>query len=262
MNKFRPKKKLGQAFLTFEPIADRLVDALNLTAEDEVLEIGAGKGILTERLIKRAKYVYAVEIDKRLVLMLKERLIGAKNIEIIHQDILQFDFTRFKQLKIIGNIPYSISSPLLFLLVKHRTIWRQAVLTLQKEFAARLLAQPGIKEYGAITVLLNLHLEARKLFSIPPGFFKPKPEIFSTALWLKVRERPLFQISNEEFFTSVVKASFNQRRKTLLNNLYASLGIDKIKLKKIGDKIGIDMTRRAETLTLAEFVLLAENLLL
>jgi 16S rRNA (adenine1518-N6/adenine1519-N6)-dimethyltransferase len=135
-----------------------------------------------------------------------------------------------------------------------------AVLTLQKEFAARILGQPGTKEYGAITVIFNLYTEGQKLFSIPPSFFKPKPKIYSTVILLKAREQPLFQIPDEEFFTKVVKAAFSHRRKTLLNNLNSSLDLDKVKLQEIGNKIGIDMTRRAETLTLAEFVAISEKL--
>jgi 16S rRNA (adenine1518-N6/adenine1519-N6)-dimethyltransferase len=260
MSKFRPKKQLGQSFLTYEPIAEQLVDALNLTSEDEVLEIGSGKGILTEQLAQKAKYVYAVEIDRRLADTLREKFIGHKNVEIINQDILKFDLSKFKQLKILGNVPYSISSQILFLLLKYRPVWKMAVLTLQKEFAARILGQPGTKEYGAITVIFNLHTEVQKLFSIPPAFFKPKPKIFSTVILLKAREQPLFQIPDEEFFTKTVKAAFSHRRKTLLNNLHSSLDIDKIKLQELGKKIDIDMTRRAETLTLAEFVALSEKL--
>ncbi|MDH5186037.1 MAG: 16S rRNA (adenine(1518)-N(6)/adenine(1519)-N(6))-dimethyltransferase RsmA [candidate division WOR-3 bacterium] len=260
MKKFRPKKQLGQSFLTYQPIAEQLVDALNLTPEDEVLEIGSGKGILTERLAQKAKQVYAVEIDKRLADILKEKFVGYKNIEIINQDILKYDLSRFKQLKILGNVPYSISSQILFLLLKYLWVWKMAVLTLQKEFAARILAKPGTKEYGAITVIFNLHTEVQKLFSIPPSFFKPKPKIFSTVILLKAREQPLFQIPDEEFFTKVVKAAFSQRRKTLLNNLNSSLGIDKNELQELGNTIGINMTRRAETLTLAEFVSLSEKL--
>ena len=260
MSKFRPLKQLGQSFLTYEPIAEQLVDALNLTSEDEVLEIGSGKGILTELLVQKAKYVYAVEIDRRLSDALKEKFKGCKNIEIINQDILKFNLSRFKQLKIMGNVPYSISSQILFLLLKYRQAWKDAVLTLQKEFAARILGQPGTKEYGAITVVFNLYTEAQKLFSIQPSYFKPKPKIYSTVILLKAREQPLFQIKDEGFFTRVVKAGFSHRRKTLFNNLHASLGIDKIKLHEISNVIGIDMTRRAETLALAEFVLLSENI--
>jgi 16S rRNA (adenine1518-N6/adenine1519-N6)-dimethyltransferase len=294
MNKFRPKKQLGQSFLTFEPVAEQLVDALNLTSEDEVLEIGSGKGILTEQLAQIAKQVYAVEIDKRLADTLKEKFAGCKNVEIINQDILKFDLSKItksdtqmsadritderrlpesvlicgsnlcpsavKRIKILGNVPYSISSQILFLLLKYRQVWKIAVLTLQKEFAARILGQPGTKEYGAITVIFNLYTESHKLFSIPPSFFKPKPKIYSTVILLKAREQPLFQIKDEEFFTKVVKAAFSHRRKTLFNNLFSTLGVAKNKLQEIGDKTGIDMTRRAETLTLAEFVLLSEKL--
>ena len=263
MKKFRPKKQLGQSFLTYEPTAERLVDALDITAEDEVLEIGSGKGILTEQLAQKAKYVYAVEIDKRLSDMLKEKFAGYENVEIINQDILKYDLSRFKQLKILGNVPYSISSQILFLLLKYIRVWNIAVLTLQKEFAARILAKPGTKAYGAITIIFNLHTEVQKLFSIPPAFFKPKPKIFSTVILLKAREQPLFQIPDESAsggFTKIVKASFSQRRKTLLNNLHSSLKIDKNELQELGNKIGIDMTRRAETLTLAEFVSLSERI--
>ncbi|MEO0114097.1 MAG: 16S rRNA (adenine(1518)-N(6)/adenine(1519)-N(6))-dimethyltransferase RsmA [candidate division WOR-3 bacterium] len=256
MAKFRPKKQLGQTFLTYQPIAEQLVNALNLTINDEVLEIGAGKGILTEKLVQKAKYVYAVEIDKRLVEKLKEKLGNYNNLEIIHQDILRYDLSRHRQLKIIGNIPYSLSSPILFYLLQNRQFWNSAILTLQKEFAERILAQPSTKEYGALTVIFNLYTEAKKLFNIPPIYFRPKPKVFSTAVILKVRQQPLLPIPDEKFFIQVVKSAFRQRRKTLLNNLHTFLGIDKSKLTKTG----IDMNRRAETLTLAEFVMLCKQL--
>jgi 16S rRNA (adenine1518-N6/adenine1519-N6)-dimethyltransferase len=256
MAKFRPKKKLGQAFLTYPPIADQLVTALSLSPEDEVLEIGSGKGILTERLVQKAKYVYAVEIDKRLVLQLKEKLAQYQNLEIINQDILTYDLAGLPRIKIIGNIPYSVSSQIIFYLLRNRNFWDIAVLTLQKEFAERILAKPGTKEYGALTVIFNLYTEAKKLFNIPPAYFKPKPKVLSTAVLIKSRSEPLFQVADEAFFARVVKQAFSQRRKTLLNNLHASLRIDKDELQRLG----IDLTRRAETLTLAEFVVLSERL--
>lgn len=256
MAKFRPKKQLGQTFLTYQPIAEQLVNALNLNPNDEVLEIGAGKGILTQKLVLKAKYVYAVEIDQRLVEKLKERFAKVLNLEIINQDILKYDLSRHCQIKIIGNIPYSVSSQIMFYLLQHREFWDIAVLTLQKEFAARILAQSGTKEYGAITVIFNLYTEAKKLFNIPPSYFKPKPKVYSTAVLLKVHKQPLFPITDETFFSQIVKSCFLKRRKTLLNNLCATLHITKSELKGIG----IDMTRRAETLTLAEFVTLSERL--
>jgi 16S rRNA (adenine1518-N6/adenine1519-N6)-dimethyltransferase len=256
----RPIKHLGQSFMTYEPAADAIVAALGLKPDDDVLEIGPGKGALTSRLVKLCRKVTAVEIDSRLVEYLRKTLAEAGNLEVIEQDILGFDLARFRNLKICGNLPYNISSQILFKLLDNLASWTFGVFTLQREFALRVVGEPGTKEYGALTVMFELYCERRRLFNLPPEYFKPSPDVTSTAISLRRREKPLFELKDKDLFAKVVRAAFGQRRKTLANNLHSGLGLDKVLLSDIERATGIVMNRRAETLTIAEFAGLCEML--
>ncbi len=244
---FYPKKRWGQSFLKSKRIAERLVSYLSLKEGEVVLEIGPGKGILTEFLVRYPVKVVAVEIDKRLVALLRERFKNVKNLEIIEGDILEY--TLSNERKIIGNLPYSVSSPILFYLLNNWQKWRLAVLTLQKEFADRLLAKPGNKDYGALTVISDIYTEKERLFSIPASFFKPRPDVVSTAIRLYRKEKVLFA---DPGFIDFIKICFAHRRKTLLNNLSSFLK-DKERLIRVCGKEGIDLNLRAEELNLEDF---------
>jgi 16S rRNA (adenine1518-N6/adenine1519-N6)-dimethyltransferase len=252
-----PIKRLGQSFLTYEPAADAIVAALDLNPEDEVLEIGPGKGILTTRLVKLCRRVFAVEIDSRLVRHLRDTL-AVPNLEVLAQDVLELDFAPFPNVKVCGNLPYNISSQILFRLLDNLASWQSGVFTLQREFALRVLGQPGTRDYGALSVLFELDLERRRLFNLPPDYFKPSPDVTSTVISLKRRTSPAAPVRDRIQFVRVVKAAFAQRRKNLANNLSQGLGLAKASLARVEAESGIAMRRRAETLTLAEFARLAE----
>ena len=254
---FYPKKSLGQSFLKSKKIAERLVSALPLEKGDLVLEIGPGKGILTEFLVKYPVRVIGIEIDTRLVLFLRERFKDFPNLIIIQGDILKYDFPE-EGMKIIGNIPFSLSSPLLFHLFAHWPKWQVAVLTFQREFSRRLLAEPKSKEYSALTLISSLYVEKERLFSIPRRFFKPEPKVESESIILYRREKPLFLEEHPEFI-NFLKAVFAHRRKTLLNNLVEYLHRQgeegatlRLELKKVLEERGFSDCR-AEDLRLEEF---------
>lgn len=256
---FKPKKSLGQSFLISNKIADELVDALDLHSTDNVLEIGAGFGILTTRLCEKARKVYAIEIDNRLIPILKENAKDFDNIEIIHQDILKLNWQKFGKVKIIGNIPYSISSAILEKLLANINIWDLAVLTTQREFTNKLLASAGKPGYSAITVLLEYYTERKKLFSIPAPSFRPSPKVISSAIIIKKRSLPLFEDIDFKLFRRVVSGSFKYARKTILNNLVLNFNIRKDELIQIAKRAGVNLNSRAQDFSIHEFYQLAKH---
>ncbi|MGQ9707291.1 MAG: 16S rRNA (adenine(1518)-N(6)/adenine(1519)-N(6))-dimethyltransferase RsmA [bacterium] len=257
----KPIKSLGQSFLTYEPFADVLIDALELKDDDTVLEIGPGKGILTRRLVKKCHTVIAVEIDIRLVRLLEKQMGQWSNLKIVHQDFRKFDINQFKGLKIIGNLPYNISSDVLYKLLTDTDSWQRAILTTQREFAERLFAQPGTKGYGVITLLCKNLCQTRRLFNIPSRFFKPIPKVTSTAFALIRLPRSEVTISDQVWFLKLLRAGFSpQPRKKLVNNLALNLGIDKEKLNRIFIELNLPIDSRARDFTLKQFALLAQGL--
>jgi len=257
--RFRPSKRRGQVFLTSNRIADRLVAALNTEPEDTVLEIGAGSGALTRRLARVARRVYAVEVDRRLFAALAIATQDFANVQNINEDILKVDLSAYGKVKIFGNLPYFLSTPILFHLLRYRDSWQYAVLTLQKEFARRLCARPGTREYGSITVVFELFTRRQQLFSIPPRYFSPRPRVASSVVAIERVNSPVLP-ENEDFFFRVVRAAFSQRRKILANCLARGLAVDKSSLSEIQSATGIDLCRRAETLSVKEFCALSDAL--
>lgn len=258
MRHIRPRKALGQAFLTYAPVADALVDALGVTRQDTVLEIGPGKGILTCRLLEQAGRVTAVELDSRLVDGLRMELGATGSLDLVHGDFMEFDLSRLSGLLVMGNLPYNLSSQMLFRLLDNLQAWDRAVLTTQREFALRLLAEPGGKEYGALTVFFDRLTRRERLFNIQPECFKPHPDVVSTAFRLTRRPAPAYDVPDPAQFRRVVKACFVQRRKTIANNLVAGLGFDKPRVHDILEAAGIQPTVRSETLSGEEFRRLAD----
>lgn len=257
----RPIKSLGQSFLIHEPTADALVASLELKPDDLVIEIGSGKGILTSRLIKARSNVIAVEIDRRLVQFLKAEMGDAANLQIVYQDFLKFDLGRFKDAKIIGNLPYNISSPILFKLLNNISCWERAVLTTQREFAEKVLISAGTKGSGVLAILCEYLCARQRLFNIPARFFKPSPKVTSTAFLLIKRSQPAVAISHPENFCRLINAAFTpQPRKRLINNIALNLSIEKEKLKNIFTQLNLPLDSRAEDFTLPQFAVLAEAL--
>lgn len=225
-----------------------------------MLEVGPGKGILTRRLVASAGTVIAVEIDERLAGGLRAELSGSGNLEVVHLDFMDFDLGRFRQLKVLGNLPYNLSSQMLFKLLDSAGTWGVAVLTTQREFALRVVAGPGSKAYGALSVFFDRLTIRERLFNIGPECFKPRPDVVSTAFRLTQREQPLYAVPDEARFRRVVKTCFAQRRKTIANNLVAGLGITRETAGAALGESGIEPTARAEAVGGSQFRKLVDAL--
>ncbi len=263
-----PRRALGQHFLVHPHQARRIVEALGLTGEDIVVEIGAGLGALTTCLAAGAGKVVAVERDPALARFLRHDLFpGEAKIEIVCQDVLTFpllDLSREygRPLVIAGNLPYQITSPLLFKLVAERAALSRAVLMMQREVGVRLLAAPGTKDYGILSVLIQYHFHLQRHFVLSPANFYPPPQVDSVVLSLRPEPaRP--PARDEGLLSQVVKAAFGQRRKTLANTLVAqapAFGRTREELGAIVRELGIDPARRGETLSVAEYVALSNKM--
>ena len=257
----KPRKKLGQSFLLDQNIIKKIAAVARITKEDIVVEIGAGIGVLTESLAQESRKIIAVELDKNLVEVLKEKLAGLDNVEIHSGDILKFDFISISVLygckvKVVGNVPYNISSPLIFHLLSCRSVIDDFTLMLQKEVVQRLAAEPDNKSYGVPSVLLQMFASVEKIFDVPASCFYPRPKVESAVIRGTFLDKPLMELADEAFFTQLVRASFAQRRKMLINNLKNSrllVGIEEEKIKEVLASAGIDGKRRGETLSVMEF---------
>jgi 16S rRNA (adenine1518-N6/adenine1519-N6)-dimethyltransferase len=257
----KPRKKLGQSFLVDINTIKKIAVSAHISSDDVVVEIGAGIGALTKEIAQIVKRVIAVEIDFRLVETLKDQLALCSNVEIHSGDILKFDFASISdkyntKIKVIGNVPYNISSPVIFHLLSFRSVISGFTLMLQKEVVQRLVSLPDNKNYGVPSVLLQMHAEVERLFDVPATCFFPQPKVESSIIQGIFRERPLVELADEMFFSRLVKASFAQRRKMLINNLKNAKfleGFPETDFKEALDAAGIDGKRRGETLSLEEF---------
>jgi 16S rRNA (adenine1518-N6/adenine1519-N6)-dimethyltransferase len=264
----RPKKKLGQHFLADPSTAEMIVRRSKINADDTVLEIGAGLGALTIPAAKAARQVYAVETDPQLIqLMMSELAIhNLSNVEIVEQSILRIDMSSLakklgQQLIVIGNLPYNISSQILIQLVHSRSHVNRAVLMLQKELARRIRATPGNKDYGRLTVMLSYCTEIKSVATMAASLFYPKPKVDSEVVEINFNISREYPSHDETMLFQVVKAAFGTRRKTLKNALSASgLHIDPRLARKALIAAEIDPGRRAETLSVPEFVALQISL--
>jgi 16S rRNA (adenine1518-N6/adenine1519-N6)-dimethyltransferase len=266
----RPKKTLGQHFLLHPHQARRIVAALNLAGEETVVEIGAGLGALTGFLAPAARRVIALERDPELARFLgEELLVETPGVEVICQDVLEFDFfgaarEAGRPLTVVGNLPYQITSPLLFTLIEQISAVAQAVLMMQQEVGARLLASPGTKDYGILSVLVQYHFRVTRLFALSPGNFYPPPQVDSTVLRL-VPEPPVPAALDAALLHRLVKTAFGHRRKTLNNTLVAhaaAFGLSPEEMRALLAQLSIDFQRRGETLSVAEFVELGNKVAL
>ncbi len=250
----RPRKGLGQSFIHNKNVLERILEIAELSKEDEVLEIGAGLGALTLFLGERSRRVIAIEKDNRLIDKLKQNVSHLKNIEIISGDALRINFREFyrgNKIKVVSNLPYSISSPILFKLLEERDIFSLLVLMLQSEVGERINALPGSKQYGSASVLIQTYMDVSIELRVPPEAFWPKPKVWSVVIKLIPLPGPRIYISDEKLFKKIVRAAFSSRRKMLGNSLCVLF--PKEKVKEILKKSDIDGKRRAETLTIEEF---------
>lgn len=251
------KKHLGQNFLYDPSILTRIIDAAELSKDDTVVEIGPGPGGLTRLLSENVKKVIAIELDRDLYDRLRAELIGYRNVELIHSDALKYHYENIGKFKVVANIPYYITTPILFRLLEAKENLSTMTLTIQKEVAERIAASPGGKDYGVLSIMVQYYARPEMKFIIPKEAFRPEPKVDSAVLHVKLLTRPSVYVQEEKLFFRVVKTAFSQRRKTLSNSL-KGMGTD---IKELLKAAGIDPGRRPETLSLEEFALLADTLL-
>ena len=263
----RPTKRLGQNFLKNPQVINRIIEALNPKPDETVIEIGPGMGALTTILIERSGRVIAVEFDRNLAPMLRERFYSNENFTLLQEDALQTDFCRaiqpVKKARVVANLPYNISTAILQRLIGQRRCLSDMVLMLQKEVVDRIMAPAGSAERGYLSVLVEAYSEAQKLFDVAPGSFRPQPKVWSSVVRLKFCQTLAFDLSEEELLWLIVSAGFMQKRKTILNNLRGASGNLQDSIKSNGGasivlcKAGVELQRRAESLSVEEWVRIA-----
>lgn len=268
---FSFKKSLGQNFLIDTNILNRIVDHAQLTDGSGAIEIGPGIGALTEQLAKRAEKVVAFEIDQRLLPILEDTLSPYPNVKIIHSDVLKADvhavmeqeFAQFKDVMVVANLPYYVTTPILMKLLEERLPIRGIVCMLQKEVGDRISAKPGTKEYGSLSIAVQYYTKAETVMIVPKTVFMPQPNVDSAVIRLTLHDEPPVKVKDEAFFFHVTRSSFAQRRKTILNNLTSQLPDGKLKKESIQaalQQAGVEESRRGETLTIEEFAQLSNAL--
>jgi 16S rRNA (adenine1518-N6/adenine1519-N6)-dimethyltransferase len=250
------KKHLGQNFLYDPSILNRIIQVAQLHGEDLVVEIGPGTGRLTKMLAEKVKKVVAIELDDKLFAKLKIELADYQNVELIHGDALNYSYENLPQFKVVSNIPYYITTPIIFRLLKARKNIESMTLTIQKEVAERITAKPGGKDYGVLSLMVQYYAKPKLEFIIPKGAFRPVPKVDSAVVHIKILERTSVSVKDEELFFRVIKTAFSQRRKMLSNSLKKIQEDVKEKLVELG----IDPNRRPETLSIQEFARLSDML--
>ncbi len=256
-----PRKRFAQHFLSDRNIIDKIVKAAGISPGEYVLEIGPGTGALTVALLDAGAYVTAIEIDRGLSGLLQERFSGEARFALVTGDVLEFSFLdlsaeRGASFKVVSNLPYNISAPILFKFIEEREAFTGLVVMLQKEVGERISAGPGTKAYGILSVLLSLYYDVVKEFDVSRNCFSPPPKVDSAVLSLCRLGSPRVEVCDYGFFQGVVKSAFGRRRKMLANSL-TSLGLSKGAVKEALSSASIDPKRRAETLDIAEFATLA-----
>ena len=257
---FNFSRNLGQNFLIDKNIIDKIIAGTEIGPQDTVLEIGPGMGVITAEAAAQAKKVIAVEVDKSLLPILAETLAGCDNVRIINEDILKLDIDKIiaeetaggGEAKVIGNLPYYITTPIIMKLLEETTV-KSITIMMQKEVADRIKAAPGSKIYGAISVAVQYYCQVEKIADVPKTVFIPQPQVDSVVLRLVRKEEPGVGVLDKGIFFACVKAGFGQRRKTLLNSLQTIRGTSKAMIEESLAAAGVEAGRRAETLSLEEF---------
>lgn len=276
-SKIRPRKHLGQNFLIDHGILEVIVNAAQLTKDDLVLEIGAGTGTLTETLSREAGHVIAVEIDDRLVSLLRQRFFQYPNVEIVKGDFLQLNLTELtasstlisEKSKVVANLPYYITSPIILELFRHAELFERLVVLVQKEVAERIVAAPGSKRYGAFSVAVQYHADPEIMAIAPPEAFWPQPKVDSCVVKMLIRETPRVKTVDEGIFFAVVRGGFAKRRKTIFRALSMAgktfpelVSVKEDDIRRILAEVGVNSQRRAETISLEEFGRIADAIVL
>jgi 16S rRNA (adenine1518-N6/adenine1519-N6)-dimethyltransferase len=261
-NNFNFKKKFGQNFLIDNNVLNKIVTASDILEDTIVIEIGVGSGNLTKKIAGAAKYVIGYEIDNDLKPIISETLGDYKNIEIIYDDFLKRDLKgdlskyNYKHIYVIANLPYYITTPIITKLIEENVDLDKMIVMVQKEVAERISAKPDSKEYNSLTIFIKFYFDVSKLFDVSKNVFVPKPNVDSAIIELK-KKKEKYRVKNEDLFFKVVRDSFTQKRKNLRNNL-KSYDLDKIEL--VLKKYGLDLTTRAEHLTIEQFIDISDNL--
>ena len=248
-------KKLGQNFLIKRGIVDEIVHAAELTPGEPVLEVGPGIGTLTQGLAQSGADVTAIELDRRLLEVLDTTLASYDNVRIVHGDVLKLDvptIMNHKPFKVVANLPYYITTPIIMSLLESKLPIERLVVMVQKEVAQRMVAQPGTKDYGALSVAVQYYTEPDIVLDVPPKSFLPAPAVTSSVIRCVLRDKPPVDVIDEKLFFRVVKAGFAQRRKTFSNTMKTT-GLSKDRIEELLAKANIDGQRRGETFTLQEF---------
>ncbi len=264
---FHFSKALGQNFIVNPSVCPRMADESGIDSENGVIEIGAGIGVLTAELAKRAKKVVCIELDSKLLPILDETLADFDNIEIINADVLKTDLAALIEEKFGGmpvyvcaNLPYYITSPVIMTLLESRLPLKAVTVMVQREAAQRLCAPVGSRLSGAVTVAVDYYAEARKLFDVSAGSFMPAPKVDSSVIRLDIREKPGIEVSDEKLFFSMVHAAFSQRRKTASNSISSGTGIPKAVVAEAIERCGFPPAVRAESMTAEQLAALCEAL--
>lgn len=264
---FHFSKALGQNFIVNPSVCPRMADESGIDSESGVIEIGAGIGVLTAELAKRAKKVVCIELDSKLLPILDETLADFDNIEIINADVLKTDLAALIDEKFGGmpvyvcaNLPYYITSPVIMTLLESRLPLKAVTVMVQREAAQRLCAPVGSRLSGAVTVAVDYYAEARKLFDVSAGSFMPAPKVDSSVIRLDIREKPGIEVSDEKLFFSMVHAAFSQRRKTASNSISSGTGIPKAVVAEAIERCGFPPSVRAESMTAEQLAALCEAL--
>lgn len=256
--KHRARKRFGQNFLHDANVIERIIQSLNIKREDSLVEIGPGHGALTDIIVEQCKHLNVIEIDRDLAADFQWRYRDKDNFTLHNTDVLKFDFaanlsTKSKY-KLLGNLPYNISTPLLFHLFKCKSLFSEMVFMLQLEVVDRICATPGSKNYGRLSVMSQYYCSATKLFKVPASAFNPQPKVESAIVRLVPLVAPQYEAQDPQLLETVVRTAFSQRRKTIQNSLKSILA------KSLLEQVGIDGSRRPETMSLHEYVIICNAL--
>lgn len=262
--KIQANKSLGQNFLIDDCVIEKIIESSNIEKEDLIIEIGPGLGVLTERLLKKSNNVVVIELDKKMIEILQNRFCLNRNLEIINDDVLKVDLekliknkkeqTNINKVKIVANLPYYISTPIIMKLLENRLEISEIIVMVQKEVAQRLGAETGKREAGAITYAVEYYAQATPIIDVPKESFIPSPKVESQVIKLEVRQNPKIEVKDEKLLFNIIQKSFMQRRKTLSNALINNKILDsKEKVEKMFQTLEIPSNVRGENLTLEEF---------
>lgn len=266
---FTFQKKFGQNFLIDTSVLEKIVSAAQVAKEDCVLEIGPGIGTMTQYLAERAREVVAVEIDRNLIPVLQDTLSGYDNVTLVNDDILKVDIRKLveeknggRPIRVVANLPYYITTPIIMALLEGHVPLKSITVMVQKEVAERMQTGPGTKDYGALSLAVQYYAKPELVANVPPNCFIPRPNVGSAVIHLLRYEKPPVEVEDEKRMFSLIRASFNQRRKTLANGLSNAqeLGVTREQVTKVLEELGLSPTVRGEALTLEQFAQLS-NLL-